>query len=526
MKGLIAKLGGLVRNKAVLIMDKLESCVIRFVESIVHPFANRRRCVEEIRSNLNDAKRLGKKAYIKQVIKSIGKFQRGTGGVFSTVFNYVAPVVSIAFLLGMVNYVSGLEYGLNVEYNGQQMGVVAAEGEVTNAAKEVQKRINYVDGTSEANFSPQFSLKVLNGGEQYVNSDQLADKMISSSDEQLTNAYGVYVDGEFIGAVADGQYVSDQMDKALSDYASDVGAKNARFQKTVTYEGGIYLKESLVEEKSVLDILNGFKMVDASYKVSEGDTPLIIADKCNTKLSELEKLNPGMTDVVKIGDKIKYQKRVNYMPIEYTKAVTTKDYIDYKTEKVKTDTLYKGTTEVLTKGVKGEKTNVENVTYVDGVVTSKEVISSQVTKQPVTERLGIGTYVSEPADGSTPDGSGMFIWPVAGGYISDPFMSDRHHKGMDIAADTGTSIFAAAYGVVIYAGWDPGGYGNTVRIDHGNGYVTVYAHQSEIIAKVGDQVKKGDLIGRVGSTGDSTGSHCHFEVRINGIVYNPEDYIK
>ena len=89
----------------------------------------------------------------------------------------------------------------------------------------------------------------------------------------------------------------------------------------------------------------------------------------------------------------------------------------------------------------------------------------------------------------------------------------------------GTDIYAAGDGVVVSAGWNPGGYGYFVMIDHLDGYQTVYAHMSQVYAIVDTQVKRGQLIGAVGSTGDSTGPHCHFEVRYMGVCYDPAQFM-
>lgn len=138
-----------------------------------------------------------------------------------------------------------------------------------------------------------------------------------------------------------------------------------------------------------------------------------------------------------------------------------------------------------------------------------------------------------PPNPSAPSGTSAtgFQWPVSGtvtseyGYRIHPIFGTRRlHAGMDISGPTGTAIWAAKGGSVIYAGWR-GGYGNAVIINHGGGVTTLYAHQSEMLVSVGDQVGRGDVIGKVGSTGNSTGPHLHFEVRINGTATDPRPYL-
>ena len=123
--------------------------------------------------------------------------------------------------------------------------------------------------------------------------------------------------------------------------------------------------------------------------------------------------------------------------------------------------------------------------------------------------------------------TGDFIWPTKGGRLSSSYGSrwGRQHKGIDIAAPYGTSVVASDGGTVVYAGYNSSGYGNLIKIDHGNGYMTYYAHNSSLCVSVGDKVAKGQLIAKVGSTGRSTGNHCHFEIRKNGTPVNPYSYV-
>jgi len=132
--------------------------------------------------------------------------------------------------------------------------------------------------------------------------------------------------------------------------------------------------------------------------------------------------------------------------------------------------------------------------------------------------------------GSRTDSTGTYIWPTTGvisshfGYRS-PGVGSSYHKGIDIANDRGTDVWAADGGTVIYADWATG-YGWFVKIEHDNGDVTCYAHLKKFIVEVGDKVSQGDIIGYMGNTGISSGPHLHFEVRLDGDKkVNPTKYL-
>lgn len=136
-----------------------------------------------------------------------------------------------------------------------------------------------------------------------------------------------------------------------------------------------------------------------------------------------------------------------------------------------------------------------------------------------------GGYVALPGKYK----GGKWVCPVWSHYYVNRYgeylapRSYERHPGIDMSAPTGTAIHAAANGVVIKAGWY-GGYGNAVVISHGSGLTSLYGHNSSVKVKVGQKVKKGDVIAAMGSTGFSSGSHCHFEVRQNGALRNPRDF--
>ncbi len=143
------------------------------------------------------------------------------------------------------------------------------------------------------------------------------------------------------------------------------------------------------------------------------------------------------------------------------------------------------------------------------------------------------TYIKpEPEDDfQFPDGSGEMLWPLTGpitsefGWRTHPiFGGSKFHSGLDIGGEYGAPIKAARGGVVTHSGWIDG-YGNTVMIDHGGGLVTLYGHNQSLAVSVGQNVRQGQIIAYCGSTGNSTGPHCHFEVRLNGEPVSPYDYL-
>ena len=138
--------------------------------------------------------------------------------------------------------------------------------------------------------------------------------------------------------------------------------------------------------------------------------------------------------------------------------------------------------------------------------------------------LDLGQFNGSPAANPTVPS----IWPTTG-VVTSPYGlrwgGTDFHPGIDIANDMGTPIVATADGVVEYAGWNAGGYGNMVDINHGNGLMTRYGHASQVVVTAGQYVKRGQLIAYMGSTGFSTGPHVHYEVHVNGQRVNPISYL-
>ena len=208
--------------------------------------------------------------------------------------------------------------------------------------------------------------------------------------------------------------------------------------------------------------------------------------------------------------------------------VTYTESIECPVVEVQDDSMYQGESKVLDAGVPGEQIVNADIAYLNGVEQERTVLSTQVTREATNKVIAVGTKVRPSW---LPNG--YFIWPVYGritsyfGYRSI-FGSYSYHGGIDIATSYGTNIAAADGGTVVFAGRATGSmwsYGNLVIVDHGNGKQTYYGHCSSVLVSAGDKVYQGQPIAKVGSTGRSTGNHCHFEVKINGTSVNPLSYL-
>ncbi|MEP7135114.1 MAG: LysM peptidoglycan-binding domain-containing M23 family metallopeptidase [Chloroflexota bacterium] len=146
-----------------------------------------------------------------------------------------------------------------------------------------------------------------------------------------------------------------------------------------------------------------------------------------------------------------------------------------------------------------------------------------VTRENPASARVMGAGACGPISGGAV-GYGTFIWPSNAHYLSG-FDYSEIHRGIDIAGNTGEGVYATDAGVIVYAGWNDYGYGNMIMIDHGNGFQSLYAHLSAFNVSCGQSVGQGDVIGAIGSTGRSSGSHLHFEIRSLSSFVNPHDML-
>lgn len=241
------------------------------------------------------------------------------------------------------------------------------------------------------------------------------------------------------------------------------------------------------------------------YEVAEGDTLSSIAEKFGVSVDTIRWQND-----LKSRDAIKLGQTLQVLPVTGISHKVQKGDTVYSIGK-----KYDAAPQAIVDFPYNSFVNDETFELAVGqvVVVPDGVMPSQVLWSPVAR------VRQETPDAGTVVASGTFVWP-AGGTISQRFV--WYHRGIDIANRARPNVLAADAGTVTVAGWPDGyGYGNRVLIDHGNGYRTMYAHLSGVYVVPGQTVNRGDAIGKMGSTGRSTGIHLHFEVVRNGIYLNP-----
>ncbi len=450
---------------------------------------------------------------------------------FKTAVNYAMPVLCIGVLAYIIHFASMLTFAVEVNYNGETLGYVSDESVYEQAEHMMQQRIIYEDGNDILETNPQFSLSVVDK-DQLINEDNLTDQLIKNSNQEITEAEGLYIDGEFYGAVKDAGVLEEQLDSMLQVYRDKEPDAEVSFVKDVEIKQGLYLTASVVDTKELTDLITGEVQTEKTYTVVEGDTPTGVASKNDVAYSELKALNPDIETNFLPGRELVLQASEPFLSVKVSKVMTYNETVSYETEEIEDDNYVKGYSVLKQEGQDGENQITAKVEYVNGTEVSRDILETVVLKEPVTKQIIKGTR--EPASNdSVSRGKGesitaaagtQFMWPVGGGYTSSGYGGSRRHKGTDIAAPKGTPVYASASGTVTLAKWYSG-YGKCVIIDHGNGYQTLYGHNSELYVQVGQYVEQGENIAAVGMTGQATGNHCHFEVRYNGSILNPENFI-
>lgn len=499
------------------------------VNDAMRPYRQVQRLRQSQEERLALAEELGPKAVRKEKSRIWRESLRLVCKILGTVFNYVAPVVSFIILVGLIHENTNLQFALEVEYNDKMIGYIAKESDFDESEKIMQSRIVYEEYQPPLDTVPKYTLKVIEE-EELSTVNEIADELIAASGNEITEASGLYVDGVFYGAVEDAAPIRALLDSMLDQYRT--GSENERvdFVQDVELSKGLYLLSSLVEPEEMEAVLTSEVEGEVTYTVVEGDAPTLISQKMDIPYSQLKALNPGIEESLLVGQEVLISNQVNFLTVKRTVTEVYEEDIPFGTEEVVDANYAKGYQAVRSSGVLGKRLVTADVVYVNGLEEDRTEVDSVVLKEPVDQVVTVGTaepiqVLSSSSGGSATGSSSSFIWPVDGGHVTCGINGYWGHTGMDIGANRGTVIRAAASGTVVKAVRQYYAYGIHVKISHGNGIYTLYAHMSQLAVSYGDYVQQGQIIGYVGMTGNASGNHCHFEIIINGRFMDPAKYI-
>lgn len=348
----------------------------------------------------------------------------------------------------------------------------------------------------------------------------------------LVNAYTIFADDVSIGTLKSEEEAQQILNNVKSQYLSDGASfEDAQFQEDVkVLETPVNLTQVQTMEEVEAELEKKQEAFE-EYTIQGDDNFWSISQDYKIKMDDLVKMNEDK-DPKKLREgmviRLSYPKSIlNVVTKELTKY---EEQIPYETYTEKDDSMYTNESKVIREGQEGKKVIEANIIRVNGVEKDREITSEVVVLEPVNKIIARGTK-KEVTAASIARGYGKFKTPTSG-RITSRFGKRTHpitrrwtmHSGLDIANSKGTAIYAAESGTISATGWQ-GGYGKRIEIDHGAGITTLYAHLSSIKVSSGDSVSRGDLIGYMGSTGNSTGPHLHFEVRIDGVARNPQKYL-
>ena len=436
----------------------------------------------------------------------------------------------VAFLCGAMaiaaaaTVLSLYTLGAQVTYDGQDLGIVSSR----RAAEKVVAELEDVTRatTGDGGYTVDTALLTAETGvfpRRELISDDEFEETLSDTLGVVDYAYVLYVDGEKVVATTRSGALEDLLEQLKLGYET-ADTVNAYFVEDVDIRQE-YVESSYVMNLGyIAEILNETKEGEVTYTVTSGDSYYSIAEKYDLSVEALMKLNSGYDPkILRVGDVLTISNAVPYLTVVNVERQRYVQDVPYQVEYTDDSSMYQGEYKVTSPGVYGKADVTANVTYINGEEMEREVVASVTLSQPVTEQQLRGTK-----ERPTWYPTGSFSWPCTGiltsrfGYRS--LLGSTYHNGIDIGNSYGTSVYAADGGTVTYSGW-MSGYGYLIIIDHGNGYQTYYGHNSGLTVSVGAKVHKGQLIARMGSTGRSTGNHCHFGIKLNGTFVNPLNYL-
>ncbi|SHF12724.1 M23 family metallopeptidase [Alkalibacter saccharofermentans] len=445
--------------------------------------------------------------------------ERAAACIFSAKQNGKKLAIGVSVL---TLFVTGTGYynavqGYTVIFNGEEIGMVKNMEDFTEGVEIVKQELSSLYQTDIVFKSDVSFERATIDKEALLSTPQESAAAVYATDISLSSEGAVIViEGEEVVTLSSMEEAKETIEKVVSSYVNLGEGEELIDEPEIQQDYEII--EKLVAYNEITSIEDAVKYITQGtdeiyeYKVKSGDTSWDIAVNRGINIAELENANPDK-DITSLreGDVLKLTEEKPYMDISFSKQEVYTQRIAFDTTYKNDSSIYVGKTKEMTAGVNGVKEITATVLYQNGVEVSREIVNESVIKEPIERVVAKGTKPLPPSQGT-----GRFRMPTSGRVsVINKAGSHAGGRAVDIANSRGTSIYASDSGRVTRASWYSA-YGNTIIIDHGNGFTTLYAHLSSYGVRVGQSVSRGQYIGAMGSTGRSTGNHLHFEIRYNG----------
>ncbi|MBQ3053635.1 MAG: M23 family metallopeptidase [Clostridia bacterium] len=458
-------------------------------------------------------------------LKNIGirrKFEEYARALSRKIAIYTYAVIGLtAFTFMLVTMCS---VGYEGFINEKSIGVAQTKETIEAIKVDLNNEIVSLSGTEEGKIENiTYKFKIVSE-ENYTKDEDIRKNMVEHSSAML-NGCSIYVDGTKMATLRTESEAKVALERIKNQYflegmecSSEILNKIELKSEATTYAAAVSIEDAM-------GLMNDVTVSTRGYTVEAGDSLWGIARRNETTVNNIISLNPDYDGVIHVGDILQVPAP---KPVVDVKTIIRDAVIEESVEnemiRIDDPGLYIGQTKIVDYGQKGWRKVTADITRINGIedVSLRVLKKEEMLSQPVPGKIHIGTT---PAPRGI--GSGTFIWPVKGYRITSRYGPrwGSVHTGLDMALATGSPVRSCDEGRVTFAGWNRGGYGNLIIVDHGNGYQTYYAHLSKIYVKKGEIVAQGETIGAVGNTGFSTGPHLHLEIRKNGVTQNPERYL-
>lgn len=438
-----------------------------------------------------------------------------------------AVALSALFLLLTIYFAGESRTVIEVRVDGDKVGEVLSSETIEEALDRVNSRMSSITGEAFS-FPHELSFKSKRTlSDDTLDVNGLYELLSTYTDKYVVEGYGLYIDSLLVAVLDNREDIIGVLDELCLEHM-EISGEEENIANSVEIKYQEYSLDSLVDAQTLHDMLAhceeevpAERTVSALLSPSTSSATLTIdanATELEEKIAEaISSFESEREDAPRLDFAVYYEE-------------TVRESVPYTTSYISDADFYENQEFVQVYGRNGLADNTYRVKYVNGVEDSREIIEQSFLRLPRESVVRVGTRKLPERMTEKENGGKYMINPVPTARVSDHFgqrilkgRSD-YHEGLDLAAWTGTPIYAAASGEVIYAAYSAS-YGYVVKILHDDGLVSVYAHCSKLLVSLGDLVSQADEIALVGSTGYSFGYHCHFEVIKDGVKVDPEDYI-